>query len=108
MKYYFYILECNDKKRYYGHTNNLIERLNAHNKGGVQFTRDRGPMTLVYFEDYSSRSEAFKREQKFKNGKTRRTTIEKLISKFNQEKCQGFNSQTAYQPTIYVVQKRTP
>jgi threonine-phosphate decarboxylase len=38
--------------------------------------------------------QAFKREMQFKNGKTRRTTIEKLIRSFPKAKCQGFNSQT--------------
>ena len=92
MQYYFYILECKDKKRYYGHTNDLMERLKAHSRGKEQFTRDRRPIKLIYFEHYNSRSEAFRREQKCKKGKTRKKTIEKLISEFNQEKCQVFNS----------------
>ena len=92
MSYCFYILECRDKNRYYGHTNNLAERLKAYNKGHVKSTKNRKPVKLVYFEVCNSRSEAFRREQRCKNGKTRKETIDKLIREFNQEKCQGFNS----------------
>ena len=92
MNYYCYILECKDKSKYYGHTNNLVKRLKAHNGGYVKSTNNRRPTKLVYFEEFSSRSEAFRREQQFKYGKTRKTTIEKLIGGFSVEKCQGFNS----------------
>jgi putative endonuclease len=91
--YYFYILKCNDKTKYYGHTNNLTERLNDHIKGYVYSIRNKQPK-LVYYEEFTSRSEAFRREMQFKNGKTRKETIEKLINSFPETKCQGFNSQT--------------
>lgn len=91
--YYTYILKCNDGSKYYGHTSNLRKRLNEHAEGGVSFTRNKQP-ELVYYEKFSSRSEAFKREMQFKNGKTREETIEKLISSFPKANCQGFNSQT--------------
>ena len=47
---------------------------------------------LVYYEEHETRAEAMRREKQFKNGKTRRNTIEKLIKKFPLAKCQGFNS----------------
>lgn len=90
--YYFYILKCNDDTKYYGHTNNLAERLVDHLKGQVRFAKYKRPVELVYYEEFNSRSEAFKREMQFKNGKTRKGTIEKLISSFPKAKCQGFNS----------------
>ena len=90
--YYVYIIKCNDGTRYYGYTKNLQVRLNAHTKGRVNSTRRKRPVELVYFEECDSRSEAFGREMQFKNRKTRKTTIEKLINSFPMAKCQGFNS----------------
>ena len=90
--YYFYILESNDKTKYYGHTNNLAQRLIDHSKGKVAYTKDRLPIELIYYKEFSSRPEAFRREMQFKNGKTKKSTIEKLIHSFPKAKCQGFNS----------------
>ena len=89
--YYTYILQCCDNARYYGHANNLMERIKAHSRGRVYSTRDKQP-ELAYYEEFDSRSEAFRREMQFKNGKTRKVTIEKLIKSFPKAKCQGFNS----------------
>ena len=90
--YYFYILDCSDKTRYYGHSDNLSRRLKEHSKGKVYSTRNKRPVELIYYQECNSRSEAFKREMQFKNGMTRKKTIEKLINSFPRTKCQGFNS----------------
>ena len=91
-QYYFYILECSDGSKYYGHTNNLKKRLIRHSKGQVFSTKGRRPVSLVYYEEAASRSEAFKKEQRFKNGRTRKVTIDKILKVFSLAKCQGFNS----------------
>ena len=64
MAYYVYILECADKTLYTGLTNNLENRLFAHNnlKSGAQYTKTRRPVTLVYFETERSSASARKRE----------------------------------------------
>lgn len=93
-KYYFYILKCSDNNRYYGHTNDLHKRLRSHLEGRVLSTKNRRPLDLIYYEEYDSRSLAFRREMQFKNGKTRKATIDKLIQSFPKTKCQGFNSRT--------------
>lgn len=90
--YYVYILQCNDGTRYYGHTNNLLEQIDDHAKGSVRYTKSRRPITLVYWEEFVYRSQAFKREMQLKNGGTRKETINKLIDNFPMAKCQGFNS----------------
>ncbi len=89
--YYFYILRCNDGTKYYGHTNNLSTRLREHMRGGVCSTKNKQP-ELVYYKEFNTRSEAFRWEAQFKNGKTRKETIERLINSFPKSKCQGFNS----------------
>lgn len=63
--YYAYILQCDDKTKYYGHTNNLIEHIKDHIRGRVCSTRNKQP-ELVYYEEFNSRSQAFKREMQFK------------------------------------------
>ncbi len=92
IKYHFYILEGNNSKRYYGHTNDLTKRFVKHSRGQVKSTKYMRPVKLVYYEEFDTRSQAYKREMQFKNGKTRKGTIEKLIKLFPEAKCQGFNS----------------
>ncbi|MBN2484133.1 MAG: GIY-YIG nuclease family protein [Candidatus Omnitrophica bacterium] len=101
-EYYFYILQCSDGTKYYGHTNDLKKRVLSHFKGQVFSTKNKRPLRLVYFEKFSSRSAVFKREMQFKSGKTRMETIEKMMGSFSQEKCQGFNSQTSLRTTTCV------
>jgi putative endonuclease len=80
--YYFYILECKDGKRYYGYTNDLKRRLSGHRLGINISTKHRRPVKLVYYEVSNSKVEVMQRERQFKSGKTRKTTIEKLIKDF--------------------------
>ncbi|MGP7819491.1 GIY-YIG nuclease family protein [Niallia sp. 01092] len=65
--HYFYVLQCGDGTFYAGYTNDLDKRVNTHNKGkGAKYTRGRLPVTLVYFEVFSNKSEAQKAEYRFK------------------------------------------
>ena len=87
MSCYFYILQCRDGDKYYGHTNNLARRILEHSKGKVSSNKKRRPIRLVYFEEVKSRKEAFKREMKFKSGRTRKETTNNIIDEFPREKC---------------------
>ena len=84
--FYFYILQCADNKRYYGHTDNLRQRLSDHQSGKNKATKPRRPVRLVYYEELDSRSAAMAREKQFENGKTRKSTIDKLITSFPAER----------------------
>ena len=88
--FYFYILKCADNKRYYGHTANLRQRLFDHHNGKNKATKPRRPLSLVYFEELDSRALAMTREKQFKSGKTRKSTIDKLINIFPAEKLSEF------------------
>ena len=67
MIYYVYILRCGDGSFYTGWTNDLKKRLTAHQEGrGAKYTRGRGPLQLVYTEEFDSKSEAIKREYHIK------------------------------------------
>jgi len=62
-----YILKSiKDGEYYFGHTKNLVKRLDYHNKGKVRSTKSRIPLIVHYTEKFTSKSEAFKRELFFK------------------------------------------
>ena len=64
---YTYILTCADGTYYCGWTNNLDRRLKAHNEGkGAKYTRSRRPVALVYYEAFSTKEEAMRREYEIK------------------------------------------
>lgn len=66
--YSVYILECADKTLYVGSTNNLEQRLHAHNhlKSGAHYTKIRRPVALVYFKKVKSYAKARALEGEFK------------------------------------------
>ena len=62
-----YILECSDGTYYTGITNDLIRRVEKHNSGkGAKYTRERGPVDVMYTKNMSGKSEALKEEYKIK------------------------------------------
>ena len=62
-----YILKCADNTLYTGWTTDLQKRLNAHNQGkGAKYTRSRRPVELVYYEEFSTKQEAMRRERAIK------------------------------------------
>lgn len=67
---YVYILMCKDNTLYTGWTTSLERRVKVHNEGkGAKYTRGRLPVELVYFEEFSTKSEALKRECEIKKMK---------------------------------------
>jgi putative endonuclease len=69
MNYFVYIINCQDESLYTGITTNLEKRIKQHDgklKGGAKYTRGKGPVKLIYFEEYKTRSEALKREAEIK------------------------------------------
>jgi len=64
---YTYILRCADGSLYCGWTNHLDKRIEAHNSGkGAKYTKGRRPVTLAYYEEFTTREEAMKREAAIK------------------------------------------
>ncbi|WP_203334963.1 GIY-YIG nuclease family protein [Planococcus beigongshangi] len=67
ISHYFYVLECADSSYYAGYTNDLQKRLDAHNSGkGAKYTRARGPVRMIHFEEFETKPEAMKAEYAFK------------------------------------------
>lgn len=79
---YVYIIKCKDNSLYTGWTNNLERRFKAHQEGkGAKYTRGRGPLELVYFEEFEDKIEAMKREYEIKK-MSRKNKLE-MIGGFN-------------------------
>lgn len=79
MSNYVYILSCADGTFYTGWTTHLEERVKTHNQGkGARYTRSRRPVKLLYWEEYSDKGEAMRREAAIK--KMSRKQKEELIN----------------------------
>jgi len=64
-----YIVRCADNTLYTGVCTDLKRRIEEHNSStllAARYTRSRRPVTLVYSEQLSSRSEACRRESQIK------------------------------------------
>ena len=79
-----YILECSDGTLYTGWTTDLDRRVKAHNAGkGAKYTKSRRPVKLVYFESFSTKQEAMRREWEIKQLKRQEKEI--MITGFQQK-----------------------
>ena len=68
MAWQVYIVECSDGSLYTGITNNLDERITAHNGGrGAKYTKSRRPVRLRYSEPAADRKNASQREYAIKS-----------------------------------------
>ena len=66
--YYVYVLLSDkDNKFYTGFTNNLKRRFEEHCKGYVESTKDRRPLTLIYYEACLNQEDATHREKYLKS-----------------------------------------
>ena len=62
-----YIVECADRTLYTGITNDLVQRMAAHETGkGAKYTKHRRPLTLRYTEAADSKGDALRREAAIK------------------------------------------
>ena len=78
---YTYILKCKDGSLYTGWTNDLEQRVAAHNTGkGAKYTKARRPVELVYFEEFETKEQAMKREYAIKQ-MARKDKLELVLRK---------------------------
>jgi putative endonuclease len=63
--FYIYVIKNEAGELYYGFSNNLKKRFFEHNTGQSFSTRD-SKWTLVYYEAYFSKEDAYKREKQLK------------------------------------------
>jgi len=65
--HYVYVLRSQkDEKFYVGYTKNVQKRLEEHNSGHVQSTKDRRPLKLIYWEGCINQQDATRREKYLK------------------------------------------
>ena len=78
---YTYIVKCCDGTFYTGWTNNLEKRIRDHNDGkGAKYTKSRRPVELVYYETFSQKEDAMRREYAIKQ--LNRAGKRKLVENF--------------------------
>jgi predicted GIY-YIG superfamily endonuclease len=64
---FVYIVRCADDTLYTGWAVDVARRVAAHNRGrGARYTSTRGPVTLIYTEEVSTRGDALRRERVIK------------------------------------------
>lgn len=74
-KAYLYVVKCSDGTLYTGYTTDVTRRIATHNKGqGAKYTKTRRPVTLLYTEEFPSKSAALSAEAHFKK-KTRKQKL---------------------------------
>ena len=79
LNFVVYMLECNDKSFYIGHTDNIDKRLSEHQLGLIpSYTSTRLPVKLVFMQNFTTRAEALISERKIK--KWSRAKKQALIS----------------------------
>ena len=77
--FFVYILYSEKLDKYYvGYSNNYLERIERHNRGGIKFTTAGQPWSFVYKEGVETKELAAKREIEIKKWKSRKMII-KLI-----------------------------
>jgi putative endonuclease len=78
--YYTYILKSlSDQGYYFGHTIHLEQRLSQHNAKKVRSTKSRTPFVIHYYETFSSKAAAYRREMFFKTKAGRLFLIDQKI-----------------------------
>lgn len=90
MTCYTYIVKCNDGTLYTGWTTDLDKRLAAHNsRKGAKYTRNRIPVKLIYYEQYTDKREAMRREYAIKQ-LTRKEKEALILKKFDNSESERF------------------
>lgn len=81
--YYFYVLRfIENKKLYYGFTNDLKRRIREHRSKSSNFTSRNGKFDLIFYEAYANETDAREAEKYFKSGHGREVLKSKLKNYF--------------------------
>ena len=79
--YYVYLIRSKNIGQYYiGQTNDLRRRLSEHNSGESKWTSKTNDWELIYYEAFTSRKMAVKREYKLKhNSRGKQELLKRVI-----------------------------
>lgn len=103
-KHYLYVVECKDGTYYAGYTTDIHQRMKKHNEGkGAKYTRGRGPITLLFSQEFETKEEAMRAEYRFK--RLKRPEKERLLAMESEER---YVAAKSFQPnyeygTLYLV-----
>jgi putative endonuclease len=87
MGWSLYVLKCKDGTYYTGITNDLSRRVQQHNEGTAsRYTRNRGPVKVIFQEPCRGKSSALKKEYAVKT-LTRKMKEEYIRAKKTGERC---------------------
>ena len=87
MMFYVYLIRSNQLDQYYiGQTNDLRRRIDEHKTGMSKYTSRTDDWMLVYYEAYTSRSLAMKREKRLK---PRARSFQELMKRVVDESGEG-------------------
>jgi putative endonuclease len=82
--FYVYILYSKvDSNFYIGLTRDLRRRILEHKQGKVTSTKNRLPISLIFYEAYINKKDASRRELYFKTSKGKQTLRSMLIETLN-------------------------
>jgi len=82
--FYTYVLYSDkDEKLYIGSTPDLKNRFKKHSTGLVKSTKNRRPLTLIYYEAYLLKSDSIRREKFLKSGGGRKELAKQLEDIFD-------------------------
>ncbi|MBT8265818.1 MAG: GIY-YIG nuclease family protein [Bacteroidia bacterium] len=68
LRFAVYILQCSNATYYTGFTTNIGNRLKAHSKGKVIYTKDKLPIKLVHLSYFKNKCDACNFERYLKTG----------------------------------------
>ncbi len=78
--YYVYVIQSQkDRSTYIGYTGDLEKRIKEHNQGKTRSIKSKIPFSLVYFEEFESKTEARKREIRLKKNSYEKEQLFKKI-----------------------------
>ena len=66
--WFVYILKCADNSYYTGCTSDLDDRIKRHLKRENTYTKDRLPVTLIYYSAFQDKYKAYEFEKYLKSG----------------------------------------
>jgi len=69
MHYVYVLKSLKDLKLYIGKTDDLKRRFSEHQKDKVKSTKNRRPLSLVFYEAFAMKEDAARRERYFKTSK---------------------------------------
>jgi putative endonuclease len=78
-QYFVYVLQNPERRLYIGFTSDLDRRVRQHQEGKGGWTHSRGPWEMVYYEVFTDRLEAIRRERSLKTGKMNKELRMRLL-----------------------------